>query len=441
MTSEPLSIGAVVLVAAAHAGAPNHWAPFVLVGHSHRWTRRKLLAVTATAAAGHAIVTSLLGAAVALLGREVFAPAEAYWEVVAACILFVVGAAYVAAGLRGHVHGHASPVCEGGSADHTHPLIVLSLISMLSFSPCMAVAVAFLPAADLGVVVVLAVSYALVTVLSMTIIVAIASAAAERLRLGVLERHGQLITGVLLSLLGLSVVLVGCRKAEPPPVPGATAGVIRDDEALLVKARGSAIRERIALCDRIIREYPDSPSAPQAAFLLGQSHAALRDVESARAAYEMIVEKYRDPMILSIAVDFLWRYWEQKGDPAKAAAHLDEGVKLCRKRLEESPQGWSGADGIALGDYLVGLGRLDDACDVYRRVIDASSPSQDAGSSLSGLSAALRMGQARRRQGKKEDALAALEVAEALASKSTLPESERAQFVETVRRERDEIEK
>src|SRR6185295_18551639 len=99
----------------------------------------------------------------------------------------------------------------------SHPFIVLSLVSMLSFSPCMAVAAAFLPAPTLATVVALAAAYTTVTVVSMSVIVFVAYYGVERLKLHVFEKHGQLITGVLLALLGIGVALAGCSKTDPTP--------------------------------------------------------------------------------------------------------------------------------------------------------------------------------------------------------------------------------
>ncbi|MBI1849608.1 MAG: hypothetical protein HYR85_04635 [Planctomycetes bacterium] len=441
--SQPFSVGAVMLVAAIHAGSPNHWAPFVLVGRTHGWSRRKVLAVTASAAAGHAIVTAILGGIVALLNREIQASiqssAETFGERFAAAILVIVGVIYVVIGLRGHVHSHPAPICEDRPPGHSHPFIVLSLVSMLSFSPCMAVAVAFLPAPTLGSVLVLAVAYSVVTVLSMSLIVYVAYFGVERLRLHVFEKHGQLITGVLLALLGLGVALAGCSKVEKPAAdPPAAKKAITDDEALLERARRAGIAEQIEICERILREYPESPSAFEAAYALQQDYTLKGDGEAARAICEKIVAKYRNPLVLPSALSFLSQYWEGKGDHAKATPYLEAGVALYRDRLAKDPSGWTGADGILLGDSLFGLKRDEEAIAAYRKIIDSATP-EVRSTSLQPLTAAQHMADAYLRLGKKDAALAAIDEAGALLEVSPLSESDRKRVREDLRKKRDEI--
>jgi tetratricopeptide (TPR) repeat protein len=436
---EPLTLGTVMLVAATHAGAPSHWAPFVLVGRTHRWSRRKVLAVTAAAAAGHALVTAMLGGAVGLLGHEVLAPAEAYGERITSFLLLLVGTIYVVLGVRGRAHEHRAKVCEGGAPGHTHPFIVLSLVSMLSLSPCMAVAVAFLAAASYATIAAMAVAYAAVTVISMTLIVSIAMAGAQKLRLNVLERHGQLITGVLLALLGLGVVLSGCKEAKPPPLPKRPAPAIRDDEALMERARSSPIGDRVPLCERVLRDYADGPFATEAAYVLGQDYQALGRVEDARAIHEQIVKRYRHPTSLSTSIDYLVRYWESMGSHETAIPYLKEGVTECRRRLEERPAAWLEADGVLLGDYLVGLDQLEESAAAYRRVLEEASASREL-ASLSPLTAAERLSALRLRQGDRADARRALDEAERLLERLSLSDPDRAQLLENLHRMRHELE-
>jgi nickel/cobalt transporter (NicO) family protein len=439
--SQPFSIGAVMLVAATHAGSPNHWAPFVLVGRSHGWSRRKVLAVTSAAALGHALITALLGGIVALLGHEMKETAETFGERFAAIVLVTVGIVYVVMGLRGHVHSHEPPPCEDRPPGHSHPFIVLSLVSMLSFSPCMAVAAAFLPAPTFASVIALAAAYATVTVVSMTLIVFVAYYGVERLKLHVFEKHGQLITGVLLALLGIGVALAGCSKTDPMPArprAPAAAKTLSDDEALLQSAHRAPIDQQIALCERILRDYPESASAFDAAHILAQDYPIKGDSEAARAICERIVEKYRNPVALSNAFAYLAQYWEWKGQHEKAKPYLEQGVALLTDALAKDPSGWTGPSGILLADWLYGLGRDDEAIAAYRKIIDASTPKIRA-ESLQPLSAAQHMADAYRRSGKPAEAKAALDEAEKLLVASPLDAAAREKIRDDLKKKREEI--
>jgi nickel/cobalt transporter (NicO) family protein len=77
-------------VAFFHAALPTHWLPFVLVARARGWTRRKTLTVSAFAALGHVLLTSLLGLGIAWLGLQLDQHFGEVFSLVAGVLLLAI---------------------------------------------------------------------------------------------------------------------------------------------------------------------------------------------------------------------------------------------------------------------------------------------------------------------------------------------------------------
>ena len=133
-------IGATFFIALTHAVMPNHWMPFALVGKGQKWGLTKTILVTAIAGLGHSITTSIIGFIIALLGYHITAHAEAIIEPLAGVVLIIMGIVFVIVGrLRQCPHSHNHSI-------FSDKLVVVSLLMMLSCSPCIAVLPIFLAA-------------------------------------------------------------------------------------------------------------------------------------------------------------------------------------------------------------------------------------------------------------------------------------------------------
>jgi hypothetical protein len=197
------------VVAFLHSSIPTHWLPFVLAGRARRWPRPRLLGVTALAASGHVLFTTLLGAGVVWLGLNVDRLTGQVFPWIVGGLLIGFGLIYIARHLRGgHAHRH-----EHGSPDRmqkTDAAVVLGLIALLTLSPCEV----FLPVYLSGIrygwpgFAFLSLVLAGATFAGMMLFTSLAAAGVERFRLDALERYEGAIVGTLLCLLGLAVMFL-----------------------------------------------------------------------------------------------------------------------------------------------------------------------------------------------------------------------------------------
>ncbi|MBI4532110.1 MAG: hypothetical protein HY709_11395 [Candidatus Latescibacteria bacterium] len=198
-----LLIGGLI-VSVLHAILPNHWLPFVLAGRAQRWSHAKTLAIALIAGGGHVMLTTLLGGILMWVGTGIFAYFEVVSTPVVGGLLTIVGVFYVVSYFRHRGHGHT----------HHHALsdkmAVLSLITMLTFSPCEAFLPIYLSAAPYGwgAFVLLSCILAVGTLGGILILVSLTFKGMERFAFPFVERYEGLILGLILVLLGGSVTFL-----------------------------------------------------------------------------------------------------------------------------------------------------------------------------------------------------------------------------------------
>ncbi len=222
-------------VAFFHAAIPTHWLPFVLVARARGWSRGKALAILALAGAGHVLLTSLLGLAVAWFGFRLDETVGAAFPWIAAGLLSAMGAFYFWRQWRGggichHPvpggHHHADEHC-GQEEEHSHMEAELKdsalvsekngdratvggLFVMLTLSPCEG----FLPVYLAGVkfgwqgFAVLSVILAVGALAAMMLFTGLALRGLEKVRLKIFERYEAGLLGSLFILLGVLVVVL-----------------------------------------------------------------------------------------------------------------------------------------------------------------------------------------------------------------------------------------
>jgi hypothetical protein len=198
------------VVALLHSSIPTHWLPFVLAGRSQRWSRPRLLAVTAFAASGHVLFTTLLGAGVVWLGLNLDRWTGHVFPWIAGGALIAFGLSYIVRHIRGgHHHDHGQPHGPGGEA-MSDRAVILGLLTLLTFSPCEV----FLPVYLSGIrygwpgFALLSLILAGATFTGMMLFTSLAAAGLQRFRLAALERYEAAIVGTLLCLLGLAVMFL-----------------------------------------------------------------------------------------------------------------------------------------------------------------------------------------------------------------------------------------
>jgi hypothetical protein len=210
-------------IAFFHAAIPTHWLPFVLTARAQHWARTKTLAITALAASGHVLFTATLGVIVAWLGIALSDRAGAWFPRLAGGALILFGLFYVFRQLRGDGHGHSHSLGGGPHVHHhagenfekaarnakTDFAAVVSLLALLTFSPCEA----FVPVYVSGVrygwhgFALLTIILSAGTVAGMVAFTSLALAGIKQVRLRLFEKYESVIIGALLCVVGLLIMI------------------------------------------------------------------------------------------------------------------------------------------------------------------------------------------------------------------------------------------
>jgi nickel/cobalt exporter len=217
---------------------PDHYLPFVAMAKARNWSFSKTIRVTLLCGTGHLAGSVLLGIAGIFLGSQLASLEwfEGFRGNLAAWLLIGFGLAYTAWGLRQafrkkphshwhshgevnhcHEHGHQkthSHVHENSKAPENNRASVTPWVIFVIFvlGPCEPlIPLLMYPAAresTMGVIMVTAV-FGLVTVLTMTLAVAISTLGINRLKMKGVERYSHAMAGSAILACGLSVVFLG----------------------------------------------------------------------------------------------------------------------------------------------------------------------------------------------------------------------------------------
>lgn len=196
--------GAIIL-SILHPIIPTHWLPIVLIGKSEKWSKGEILGFTAILAFSHTLSTVLIGVLIGFIGYSLSQYQEIFTKFVASFILLVLGIFYIIKHLRQknpHVHIEIS--------GNRKFITILSLTTVMFFSPCIEIEAYYLAAGTKGWGAVLAVSliYVLITLTLMEILVILALRGMDIKKFHTLEHKENLITGLVLIALSFINLLI-----------------------------------------------------------------------------------------------------------------------------------------------------------------------------------------------------------------------------------------
>jgi len=253
-------MGLALTVAVLHSLNPDHWLPFVMLGRSKNWKFQRTLGfagLAGTAHVGTSIIIGLIGVALGAVLAERFAAIIEYITG-ALFILFGFSLAYLSWKRGGH-HHHGIPFIahlfgesveeaekwmhthrtENGhmfqhshkyerEAEHTHEhgrthehnqfdgkmnntRVGYGLVAIIGLTPCVALLPIVFAAIAFGtssVVAVMAIFLA-ATVATIMLVTALALKGLQLVRFEFFERYGEVITGLVIALMGILVVSLG----------------------------------------------------------------------------------------------------------------------------------------------------------------------------------------------------------------------------------------
>ena len=201
-------------VAVLHASLPTHWLPFVLASRTQKWNYRKTFSILMIAGLGHIITTTLIGAGVVWFGIKLGENFGRILVSVATASVFLFGLYNLVQHFRGYHHSH----CHNHHPHH-HDLefkktasdgwAILSLLSLLTFSPCESFLPVYVSAWPLGWTgfVVLSVVLGVGTLAAMTFYMTAMYFGAMKLKLHWLEDNEKLIFGIMLLFLAAAIYI------------------------------------------------------------------------------------------------------------------------------------------------------------------------------------------------------------------------------------------
>lgn len=209
-----------LFISVLHAMLPTHWLPFVLASRTQKWSWSKTQSILLIAGLGHVIMTTLLGSVLFVLGLGVYHKIEGYFLLVACSSIGLFGLYQIYQYKFGHKHSH----CEHSGTHHHHGdelkraskdgWAILSLLSLLTFSPCESFLPVYLSAVQYGWFgfVSLSLVLAIGTLITMLSFTWISSKTIARYKMDWLEDHEKLFTG--LGLIILSVIVYFIEKSH-----------------------------------------------------------------------------------------------------------------------------------------------------------------------------------------------------------------------------------
>ncbi|MFC2050528.1 hypothetical protein ACFLTN_05080 [Chloroflexota bacterium] len=247
-------------VGVLHSLNPDHWLPFVMLGRSRNWTSQRTLGLAGLAGTAHvgtSIIIGLIGIALGAVLAERFATVIEYITG-ALLILFGFSFAYLSWKRRGH-HHHGIPFIarlfgksvdeaekwmhthrtENGSvfqhshkyereAEHTHEhshdhehnqfdgkmnntRAGYGLVAIIGLTPCVALLPIVFAATASGTssVVAVMIIFLAATLATIMLTTTLALKGLQLVKLEFFEKHGEVITGLVIALMGILIVSLG----------------------------------------------------------------------------------------------------------------------------------------------------------------------------------------------------------------------------------------
>lgn len=214
-SATPALIAAAAGVGFAHAVLPDHWMPLAVVGRSRRYPLWRVARLSGLAGVAHVLVSLLLGAIVIAVGLQLRSAVETAQNEIVGGVLLATGLGFLALELRGRGHGHShshhhdhDPAQRPAKPGRLHGLATIVIPFGAAASPDLTILPVFLAAAAAGTATAVGslLAFATVTISTIVGLTVVAAAGGYRLSGQWLERHANLITALLLLIIGALVL-------------------------------------------------------------------------------------------------------------------------------------------------------------------------------------------------------------------------------------------
>jgi putative Mn2+ efflux pump MntP len=218
----PAVLVAAASVGFAHAVLPDHWVPLALLGRTRRYPLTRVARLSALAGFAHVLVSLVLGGVVVAVGLELRSDVESVQDSIVGAVLILTGLGLVVLDLSGRGHGHEHSHSHSHGGGHTHGshereprgrigrLAAVVVPFGAAASPDLTILPVFLAATTYGVATAIGslIVFAVVTIATFVVLTLAAARGGYRIRAQWLERRANLLTGLVLVIIG-ALVLAG----------------------------------------------------------------------------------------------------------------------------------------------------------------------------------------------------------------------------------------
>ena len=214
-----------------HAAIPSHWLPFVFVGRTRGWSRKKTLGIVLLAGSGHLATNTLLGFCIAWFGFKLDEKTGSFFPWAVGGLLVAIGLYFCwrqwRHGTSCHHHHHAGEDDEAMADQHGHAhwdekiqgraltaksdwTAIGGLFAMLTLSPCEAFLPVYLSGVKFGWegFFVLSAILAVATLTAMMLFTWLTLCGFEKFQVKNFERYEAGLLSVLFIVLGILIVVL-----------------------------------------------------------------------------------------------------------------------------------------------------------------------------------------------------------------------------------------
>lgn len=229
-TSVPLLLVAAGTVGFLHSILPDHWVPLAVVGRTQRWSIVHVARMSFLASVGHVLTSLVIAAIIAAVGLQFRHAFETQQGHIVGVILVLTGLGFLIWSLTGHgghhhhhehEHSHHHDYGHGQEHDPDHhhssgtaerPMLVQRFVAIaVPFGAAASPDLTILPVAlaasavGIGAVVGCLATFSAVTLVTFVVLTVAATLAGYQVEGEWLEEHGNLITALVLIVIGVAV--------------------------------------------------------------------------------------------------------------------------------------------------------------------------------------------------------------------------------------------
>lgn len=204
LQAEYTTLTGAVIISLLHGLIPSHWLPIVAIAKKEKWSFQQTFWLTLQAGIAHSLSTVIVGVVIAFIGLKLNENVEILTNSVASGILILLGIWF----LFRHFHHHHFHL--ESSQSKTRAKLVLGILAAMFFSPCLEITGFYLTLSKSGwmFIAFLSFSYVAITLLSMTFWVYLGFQGLKKLDSHKWEHNSGIITGVVMILVGLSMLFL-----------------------------------------------------------------------------------------------------------------------------------------------------------------------------------------------------------------------------------------